>query len=65
MLPFEISYIAQERCKELRGEIREPSTAFFEGNPRKMLANFFYSLGDKLVSKPKTQTTRESKLTEL
>lgn len=65
MLPFEISYIAQERCKELRGEIREPSTTFFEGNPRKMLANFFYSLGDKLASKPKAPATRGSKLTEL
>ncbi len=65
MLPTELSYLAQERCKELRGEIREPSTTFFEGNPRRMLANFFYGLGDKLVSKPKVQTTRGSKLTEL
>ena len=65
MLPTELSYLAQERCKELRGEIREPSTNFFEGNPRRMLANFFYSLGDKLTSKPRAQTTRGSKLTEL
>jgi hypothetical protein len=64
MLPTELSYLAQERCKELRGEIREPSTTFFDGNPRRMLANFFYSLGDKLVSKPKARVARESKLTE-
>jgi hypothetical protein len=64
MLPFEISYIAQERCKELRGEIREPSTTFFDGNPRKMLAHFFYSLADKLASKPEARATLESKLTE-
>jgi hypothetical protein len=58
MLPTELSYLAQERCKELRGEIREPSFKMFEGNPRKMLANFFYSLGDKLASKPKARATR-------
>jgi hypothetical protein len=65
MLPTELSYLAQERCKELRGEIREPSFKLFEGNPRKRLANFFYSLGDKLAAKPKHQRTRASKLTEL
>lgn len=58
MLPTELSYLAQERCKELRGEIREPSVKVFEGNPRKMLANFFYSLGDKLASKPKARAPR-------
>lgn len=62
MLPTELSHLAQERCKELRGEIREPSTPFFESNLRKMLASFFYSLGNKLATKPKP---RESKLTEL
>jgi hypothetical protein len=65
MLPTELSYLAQERCRELRGEIREPSTTFFDDNPRRMLANFFYSLGDKFASKPKVQTPRESQLTEL
>jgi hypothetical protein len=64
MLPTELSYLAQERCKELRGEIREPSTTFFEVNPRKMFANFFYRLGDKFTSKPTARATRGSKLTE-
>jgi hypothetical protein len=66
MLPTELSYLAQERCKELRGEIREPIVTFFDVSPRRALANFFYSLGDRLMSKPKVrQITRGSKLTEL
>ena len=52
MLPFEISHIAQERCKELRGEIRESSTSFFEPRLRIILASFFYGLADRLESKP-------------
>jgi hypothetical protein len=58
MLPTELSYLAQERCKELRGEIREPSFKVFEGNPRRMLANFFSRLGGTSASKPKTRATQ-------
>ena len=52
MLPTEISYLAQERCKELRGEIREPSSSFFEPRLRIVLVSFFYGLAAKLGSKP-------------
>jgi hypothetical protein len=63
MLPTELSYLAQERCKELRGEIREPVVTFFDVSPRKVLARFFYSLGDRLMSKPKVrQVAREVKM---
>jgi hypothetical protein len=61
MLPNELSQLAQERCQELRGEIREPSKSFFDIRPRRILASFFYSLGDKLMSKSKTQVAREVK----
>ncbi len=52
MTPFEITYIAQERCRELRGEIREPSMKFFEPRLRISLARFLHNLGNKLESKP-------------
>lgn len=55
MLPTELSHLAQERCKELRGEIREPSTPFFRFNLKRMFANFFYNLGNKPASQPKAQ----------
>jgi hypothetical protein len=64
MLPIELSYLAQERCKELRGEIREPSTSFFQGSFRRMLSSFFSSSAKKPVSNTKTQMARGSKLTE-
>jgi hypothetical protein len=64
MLPTELSYLAQERCKEFRGETRRPSTMFFEISSRKMLANFFSSLGDKFPTKPKARVTQKSKITE-
>jgi hypothetical protein len=52
MLPTEISYLAQERCKELRGEIREPGTSFFEPSLKVVFANFFSRFGQRLESKP-------------
>jgi hypothetical protein len=61
MLPTELSHHAQERCQELRGEIRESSTPFFDVSPSRVLASFFYCLVDKLMSKPKTQVAREVK----
>jgi hypothetical protein len=54
MLPTELSYLAQERCKELRGEIREPSAPFFHFNLKRMFASSFYNLGNKPASKPQT-----------
>jgi hypothetical protein len=64
MLPTELSYLAQERCKELRGEIREPSTPFFQGSFRRMLSSFFSGTAKKPVSDAKPQMARGSKLTE-
>jgi hypothetical protein len=60
MLPTELTYLAQERCKELRGEIRRPSTPFFEFKFGKMFSKFFASSG-KPVSEPKTQVGSRAK----
>jgi hypothetical protein len=54
MLPTELTYLAQERCKELRGEIRRPSTPFFEFKFGKMFSKLFSSPAQS-VSKPKSQ----------
>jgi hypothetical protein len=54
MLPTELSYLSQERCKELRGEIRRPSTPFFEFKFGKMFSKLF-SGSEQTVSKPKAQ----------
>ena len=64
MLPTDLSHLAQERCKELRGEIREPSTPFFQINFRKMLSSFF-SAERKPASNTNTQMTSRTKVTEL
>jgi hypothetical protein len=61
MLPTDLSYLAQERCKELRGEIRVPSTPFFEVSFKKMFAKFFYGSGNKQVSQPKPTMTGKVK----
>lgn len=62
MLPTELSHLAQERCKELRGEIRRPDTSFFEFSPKKMLANFFKNLGDKTATQPQARGTKVTEL---
>lgn len=54
MLPTELAYLSQERCKELRGEIRRPSTPFFEFRFGKKLTKFFSS-SEKPASKPQAQ----------
>ena len=51
MTPFEMQYLAQERCKELRGETYKP-VVFFGNNPRPALANFLHALANRLESKP-------------
>ena len=51
MLPMEISYLAQERCKELRGETKEPTFNFVEFDFRKSLARLLHSLGNILEPK--------------
>ena len=56
MLPTDLNYLAQERCKELRGEIREPSTPFFEFKFKKMFKNFFAGLQNKPQAKPSLST---------
>ncbi len=63
MLPTELTYLAQERCKELRGEIREPSMPFFQFNFGKMLANLFGASGTKPVVQPKSQSALNRKTT--
>jgi hypothetical protein len=47
MLPSEISYLAQERCKDLRGERREPVVSFFEFRLGKVLTRLFKALEPK------------------
>jgi hypothetical protein len=49
MLPSEISYLAQERCKDLRGERQEPVVSF-EFRPAKALARLFKALEAKPVT---------------
>jgi hypothetical protein len=50
MSPIEISYLAQERCKELRGEHREPVVSFFEFRPGRLLTRMFKTLESKPVT---------------
>jgi hypothetical protein len=59
MLPFEISHLAQERCKELRGETRAP-TEYFKNNLRLSLARLLHDLGRRLESKPTPQFSQKT-----
>jgi hypothetical protein len=61
MLPTDLNYLAQERCKELRGEIREPSTPFFEISFKKMFKNLFSGLGNKTQAKPSLSKNSRAK----
>jgi hypothetical protein len=60
MLPTDLAYLAQERCQELRGEIRRPSTPFFEFKFGKMFSKLFAS-SEQAVSKPKAQMSPRAK----
>ncbi len=59
MLPSELSYLAQERCKELRGETYKP-IVFFSNDPRPALARWFHKLANRLESKPTQQFSQKT-----
>lgn len=51
MTPFEMQYLAQERCKELRGESYKP-VVYFNIDLRPALARILRRMASSLEAKP-------------